>query len=261
MSAGPPIVRFLHAQHSDVAITFVVVGRARARKIKARSDAVAPSGRTRRPRPAVQARKRGMSTPDHTLRCVDRIEPLFGRVVNLLGRSIRVRRSPALVSVFKFSLRSIGRTDMSVFIIHTNSRWRFLPYCLLPSPCDTKRNGHCLCFLSPTREELRVRLEGGSLIKLREVFDSCCNPKVAAAALASIGGDVAASVRAVAARNGVPAGDLVAQLVREFREHSCPSVVASAEEAVSRSEMPVLAVLQQILAHALVRRTLVDQVD
>jgi hypothetical protein len=102
---------------------------------------------------------------------------------------------------------------------------------------------------------------GRSVIKLREVFDSCSNPKVAAAALASIGGDIAAGVRAVAAQNGVPAGVLVAELVREFREHSCPSVVASAEEAMRRSELPVLTVLQQILAHALVRRALVDQVE
>jgi len=98
------------------------------------------------------------------------------------------------------------------------------------------------------------------VIQLREVFDSCANPKVAAAALASIGGDVAASVRGVAAQNGVPAGVLVAELVREFREHSRPSVVASAEEAMRRSELPVLAVLQQIIVHALVRRALVDQV-
>jgi hypothetical protein len=99
------------------------------------------------------------------------------------------------------------------------------------------------------------------VIQLREVFDSCANPKVAAAALVSIGGDVAASVRGVAAQNGVPAGVLVAELVREFREHSCPSVVASAEEAMRRSELPILAVLQQIIVHALVRRALVDQVE
>ena len=99
------------------------------------------------------------------------------------------------------------------------------------------------------------------MIKLREVFDSCSNPKVAAAALASIGGVVAAKVRAVAARNGVPDGVLVAALVREFREHSCPSVVASAEEGMRRSEVPVLTVLQQILEHALARRALVDQVE
>jgi len=97
------------------------------------------------------------------------------------------------------------------------------------------------------------------VVKLREVFDSCAHPAVAAAALASLGGDVAENLRAVAARDGVPAGVLVGELVREFREHSCPSVVTSAEEAMRRSELPVLTGLQHVLAHALIRRALADK--
>lgn len=93
-------------------------------------------------------------------------------------------------------------------------------------------------------------------MNLREVVESCANPEVAAAALASIGGVVAAKVREVAAQNGVADGALVADLVREFRRHSCPSVVTSAEEAMRRSEVPVLTGLQHILAHSLIRRAL-----
>jgi hypothetical protein len=102
---------------------------------------------------------------------------------------------------------------------------------------------------------------GGTMINLREVVDSCAIPMVAAAALASIGGGVAAKVRDAAARKGVPDGVLVADLVREFRQHSCPSVVTSAEEAMRRSELPVLTGLQHILAHALIRRSLADKVE
>ena len=91
------------------------------------------------------------------------------------------------------------------------------------------------------------------MVSLREVVDSCANPNVAAAALASIGGGVAAKVRAIAARSGVADGVLVAQLIREFRDHSCPGFVTSAEEAMRRSELPVLAGLQHILAHSLLR--------
>ena len=99
------------------------------------------------------------------------------------------------------------------------------------------------------------------MVNLREVVDTCANPNVAAAALASIGGGVAAKVRAVAARHGMPDGVLVAELVREFREYSCPSVLTSAEEAMRRSDLPVLAGLQHILLHALVHRALADQVE
>jgi hypothetical protein len=96
------------------------------------------------------------------------------------------------------------------------------------------------------------------MVNLQEVEDSCANPAVAAAALASLGGVVATNVRAAAARNGVPAGVLVTELVREFREHSCPGVVTSAEEAMRRSELPILTGLQLIIAHALARRALDD---
>ena len=99
------------------------------------------------------------------------------------------------------------------------------------------------------------------MIKLGEVLASCSNPWVASAALASIGGGVAGAVRAVAEREGAPDGVLVAQLVREFRDHACPSVVTSAEEAMRGSDLPVLTGLQHILAHALIRRELQDQVQ
>ncbi|HZZ62817.1 MAG TPA: hypothetical protein VFE63_16915 [Roseiarcus sp.] len=92
------------------------------------------------------------------------------------------------------------------------------------------------------------------MIKLREVDNSCAHPAVAAAAHASLGGGVAAKVQAAAARTGAPPGVFVAGLVREFREHARPCAVAAAEEAMRRSETPVLAGLERILADALPRR-------
>ena len=99
------------------------------------------------------------------------------------------------------------------------------------------------------------------MVKLEEVFHSCSNPRVAEAALASMGGVVAANVHAAAARNGVADGAFVAKLMREFREHSCSAVVTMTEEAMRRSELPVLTGLQHILAHALIRRALMGQVE
>ena len=94
------------------------------------------------------------------------------------------------------------------------------------------------------------------MIKLREVVRSCTNPRVAEAALASIGGAVAARIRAEAALSDMAPGALVAELVREFDDHCCSSIRVSAEEAMRASEQPVLTGLQHILAHALLRRVL-----
>ena len=99
------------------------------------------------------------------------------------------------------------------------------------------------------------------MIKLEEVLHSCSNPGVAEAALASMGGVVAANVRAAAARNGLADGAFVAKLVREFREQSCPAIVTTTQEAMRRSELPVLTGLQHILTHALIRRGLIDRVE
>jgi hypothetical protein len=97
------------------------------------------------------------------------------------------------------------------------------------------------------------------MIKLREVERSCAHPAVAAAALASLGGGVAAKVRAAAARTGAAPGVFVAGLVRDFREHACPGVVTAAEEAMRRSETPILTGLEHILADALPRRIFGDR--
>ena len=97
------------------------------------------------------------------------------------------------------------------------------------------------------------------MIKLQEVVRSCTNPRVAEAALASIGGAVEAKICGEAARTEMAPGLLVAELVREFDEHCCSSIRASAEEAMRASEQPVLAGLQHILAHALLRRVLMGR--
>jgi hypothetical protein len=94
------------------------------------------------------------------------------------------------------------------------------------------------------------------VIKLREVVRSCTHPRVAEAALASIGGAVAARIRTEATRSDTAPGTLVAELVREFDDHCCSSIRVSAEEAMRASEQPVLTGLQHILAHALLRRVL-----
>jgi len=94
------------------------------------------------------------------------------------------------------------------------------------------------------------------VIKLQEVVRSCTNPRIAEAALASIGGAVAARIRAEATRGDIAPGALVAELVSEFDEHCCSSIRASTEEAMRASEQPVLTGLQHILGHALLRRVL-----
>jgi hypothetical protein len=94
------------------------------------------------------------------------------------------------------------------------------------------------------------------MVKLRDVENSCTHPAVAAAALASLGGAVAAKVREAAARTGAPPGDFVAGLVRDFREQARPGVVTAAEEAMRRSQTPILTGLKHILADALPRGAL-----
>jgi hypothetical protein len=96
------------------------------------------------------------------------------------------------------------------------------------------------------------------MVKLREVETSCVHPAIAAAALASLGGAVAAKVRAAAARTGAPPGDFVAGLVRDFRQQARPGVVMAAEEAMRRSETPVLTGLEYILADTLPRGAFAD---
>jgi hypothetical protein len=96
------------------------------------------------------------------------------------------------------------------------------------------------------------------MVKLRDVENSCAHPAVAAAALASLGGAVAAKVRAAAARTGAPPGDFVAGIVRDFRGQARPGVVTAAEEAMRQSETPILTGLEHILADALPPGALAD---
>ena len=99
------------------------------------------------------------------------------------------------------------------------------------------------------------------MVNLGEVFRSCSNRWVAEAALASLGGVVGANVQAAAERHGVSGGVIVGELVQEFRQHSCPAIVKSIEQAMHRSELPILTGLQHVLAHALIRRALTHQVE
>jgi hypothetical protein len=93
-------------------------------------------------------------------------------------------------------------------------------------------------------------------MRLSEVLRACSNARVAEAAVASIGGAVWARVCVEAEAGEGDPGELAAQLVREFDDHACPAVRASVEEGMRGSELPVLAGLRHILAHALLRRAL-----
>ncbi len=93
-------------------------------------------------------------------------------------------------------------------------------------------------------------------MRLREITRTRSNPRVAEAALVSIGGDTARRICAQAEESGVAAGELTACLVREFDGQACSMVRASVEDALRRSETPILAGLQRILEHALSQRAL-----
>jgi hypothetical protein len=86
---------------------------------------------------------------------------------------------------------------------------------------------------------------------LREIVHTCSNAHIARAALASIGGDFARDVTAAARRRDMPAGVLVANIVRDFSRRAAEKDWEAADEAVTGADQPILSGLRYIVQSGL----------
>jgi hypothetical protein len=84
-----------------------------------------------------------------------------------------------------------------------------------------------------------------------ELFRSCANEHVAAAALACIGGTLQKRVIAAARRAGLSTGALVARLVADYDRKAGPKRRKSLEQGMFRHQMPILAGLRHVVHVAL----------
>ena len=88
---------------------------------------------------------------------------------------------------------------------------------------------------------------------IREIMTSCSNDSVAQAALASIGGAFAARIEARADGQGLRAGQLAAEAVRQFSAGALARDIEGLRTAISGHDQPVLAGLRHILEAAIQR--------
>lgn len=84
-----------------------------------------------------------------------------------------------------------------------------------------------------------------------ELFRTCANEHVAAAALACIGGKLQKRVAAAAQSAGLPPGAMVARLVAEYDRKAGPARRKILEMGMVRHEMPILAGLRHVVETAL----------
>jgi hypothetical protein len=84
-----------------------------------------------------------------------------------------------------------------------------------------------------------------------ELFRTCANEHVAAAALACIGGTLERRVAAAARRAGVTTGAFVASLVADYDRKASPKRRQSLEHGMFRNPMPILAGLRHVVHVAL----------
>jgi hypothetical protein len=101
----------------------------------------------------------------------------------------------------------------------------------------------------PMSDFFRIAFRGPFMIT-RKIVQSCSNPAVARAALASIGGDFAAHFDARASRCNTSAGVLAARMVREFADRETDEERKRVEEAARGSDQPILSGLLHILSEA-----------
>ncbi|WP_294533117.1 hypothetical protein [uncultured Rhodoblastus sp.] len=88
-------------------------------------------------------------------------------------------------------------------------------------------------------------------MRTTELFRSCANEHVAAAALACIGGTLQRRVIAAARRAGLSRGALVARLVADYDRMAGPKRRQSLEQGMVRHPMPILAGLRHVVHVAL----------
>ena len=84
-------------------------------------------------------------------------------------------------------------------------------------------------------------------MRTTELFRTCANEHVAAAALASLGGRLRRKVAALARRDGVSAGRLVAGVLADYDRRASPGRRRELEQQMKGGDMPVLAGLRQVL--------------
>lgn len=82
---------------------------------------------------------------------------------------------------------------------------------------------------------------------LREIVHTCSNAHIARAALVSIGGEFARDVAAAARLRDMPAGVLVANIVKEFSHRAANEDWEAADEAVVGADQPILSGLRYIV--------------
>ncbi|MCW2285976.1 hypothetical protein M2323_003813 [Rhodoblastus acidophilus] len=84
-----------------------------------------------------------------------------------------------------------------------------------------------------------------------ELFRSCANEHVAAAALMSLGGALVERIDRAALPIGVTRGAFVANLLAEYDRKASPELRKQLVRAMSRAQMPILAGLRHVLQVAL----------
>jgi hypothetical protein len=84
-----------------------------------------------------------------------------------------------------------------------------------------------------------------------QLFRSCANEHVAAAALASLGGALARRIDSVALPAGLTRGVLVASLVAEYERDASPALLRQLSQRMRNSDMPILAGLRHVLEASL----------
>jgi hypothetical protein len=88
-------------------------------------------------------------------------------------------------------------------------------------------------------------------MRTTELFRSCANEHVAAAAMACIGGALERRVAAAARRAGLSPGAYVTRLVADYDRKAGPRRRKSLEQGMVRHDMPILAGLRHVVHTAL----------
>lgn len=88
-------------------------------------------------------------------------------------------------------------------------------------------------------------------MRTTELFRTCANEHVAAAALACIGGKLERRVTAAARRAGLPAGAFVVELVADYDRKASPNCRKALEMGMVRQDMPILAGLRHVVEMAM----------
>jgi hypothetical protein len=88
-------------------------------------------------------------------------------------------------------------------------------------------------------------------MRSNELFRSCANEHVAAAALACIGGTLHRRVTAAASRAGLSSGAYVANLLADYDRKATPRRRNHLEQGMMREPMPILAGLRHVVETAM----------